>query len=91
MCYCGDVNCTGDGVDYHTQIPSEPVVLIRNRYLVEAVLDGKVTAKAVRAEGKSWQVGAMIAGNMHLFCEIYSWVPEVLGRKMVLAILKEIG
>jgi hypothetical protein len=79
-------------VDYHTQVPPEVEVYVRNRCLVEAVSNGKVTAKAVRAnDHMSWQVGAMISGHMQLFAEIHAWVPEVLARKMVLAILKEIG
>lgn len=68
-------------------------VIVRNSLLVEGTRAGRIRAKATRADvNTSWFVGRWDdrADRWLIVAEVHSWVPEVLGRKLVLALVKEL-
>lgn len=67
------------------------MIIVRRSTLVEVVnQNGEIVAKAVRADtNSSWIVGRVIEGRISPVAEVHSHVPEVLGRKLVIAMLKE--
>ncbi|AVD99677.1 hypothetical protein HWB51_gp059 [Mycobacterium phage Cuke] len=69
-------------------------VQIRNALLVEAIHDrsGEVVGKAVRGTTEStWYIGRIIKGKMTQVATVEPHLPEVMQRKIILAIMKEIG
>lgn len=74
---------------------SESIVQIRDRNFVEAERDGKPTAFARRAdEWSDWEVAFLdsVTGYWRQdVVRVHNTLPEVVQRKVILAILKEIG
>lgn len=73
-------------------IPDDVRVVVRNKFLVEVIKNGNVTAKAVRGSVESgWHIGALNSlGVFEVLAEVLPNTQEVLGRKMVLALLREL-
>lgn len=91
ICHCGDENCTGDGVDYHNQVP-ELFIQIINQNRVEVRHGETVVGEAVRF---GWRDDWLVSnksdhdGKLFLIGRVHcNHVSEVQGRKMILAMLK---
>jgi hypothetical protein len=69
-------------------------ITTRSKLLVEAsdTKLGVVVAKAVRADvTTTWFFGMLVKNKMTNVGEIYPYIPEVLSRKVVLAVVKELA
>ncbi|QNJ59273.1 hypothetical protein SEA_MRMIYAGI_59 [Mycobacterium phage MrMiyagi] len=69
-------------------------VRVRNSMEVVATDDrtGTVVARANRGDfGKDWFIGRIIYGKMTQIATVSGHAPEVMQRKLVLAILKEVS
>lgn len=91
ICPCGDENCTGDGVDYHNEIPVETQVQVKDSCTVEAIKNGELVGKAIRpSNGMPWNI-IQIHGTQRIHvATVHTGSQERLSRAMVFACLKEL-